>query len=568
MLRPAGAGVLVASALLAGCSAVSFERADSGDEGTLTTVSLGPVTTWDPQRMTSKKDMAFAGRVFSRTLTAFPPGPDAAAQRRLVGDLATDTGTASRDLRTWSFTLRDGVTWQDGSPVTCQDVRYGVARSFAEPFASEGLNYPLAALDIPKKADGSSSYAGPYGAAEGKAAFGKAVSCKGKTITFRLTEPRGDFSQMVSLSAFAPFKEDADQREKSQYTAFSNGPYMLKGAWDPGTGGTFVRNPRWSKDSDPVREAQPERIRYQEGVEAQTGAQHIMGDEDANRRAVTLDSAPPAMQHNITGSGELRRRAVNPRLGLTDYLAVNVTSAPLAREGVRRALAVATNREGYVAALGGSTSATAAFSLVGPDIPGHLGEDALRAGTRGNPATARALLDASGLTLPVRLRVAYRSTPTADKAMAALESGWERAGFDIVLQPIAKDYFTAVSAPDRVRQSDVIWANWAADWPSASTVIPPLFDSRANLSPAGAGRNYGHVNDPRANEKMDAIAAMPDAAARDRAWAALDATLVRRGVYVALAQHRALYVAGSDVEGLAVNDALGGYVDLAAVAVR
>jgi peptide/nickel transport system substrate-binding protein len=61
---------------------------------------------------------------------------------------------------------------------------------------------------------------------------------------------------------------------------------------------------------------------------------------------------------------------------------------------------------------------------------------------------------------------------------------------------------------------------------------------------------------------------MPDAAARDRAWAALDATLVRRGVYVALAQHRALYVAGSGVEGLAVNDALGGYVDLAAVAVR
>ena len=557
----------MASALLAGCSSVSFERSDGAGEGTLTTVSLGPVVTWDPQRMTSKKDMAFAGRVFSRTLTAFPPGPDAASQRGLVGDLATDTGRASRDLRTWSFTLRDGVTWQDGSPVTCEDVRYGVARSFAEPFASEGLNYPLAALDIPKKANGSSSYAGPY-RVQGRAAFDKAVSCKGNTVTFRLTEPRGDFSQMVSLSAFAPFKKSADQREKSQYSVFSNGPYMLKGAWDPGTGGTFVRNPRWTKDSDPVRGAQPERIRYQEGVESQTGAQHIMGDEDANRRAVALDSAPPAMQHNITGSAELRRRSVNPRLGLTDYLAVNVRSAPLAREGVRRALAVATNREGYVAALGGTTSATAAFSLVGPNIPGHLGQDLLRSGLRGSPATARALLEESGLTLPVRLRVAYRSTPTADKAMAALESGWERAGFDIVLQPIAKDYFTAVSAPGRVRQSDVVWANWAADWPSASTVIPPLFDSRVNLSAAGSGRDYGYFADPKVNERMDAIAAMPEPAARDRAWAALDATLVRRGVYVSLAQHRALYVAGSGVEGLAVNDALGGYVDLAAVGVR
>ena len=43
-------------------------------ESVLTVVSLGPVATWDPQRMSSQKDMAFAGRVFSRTLTAYPAG--------------------------------------------------------------------------------------------------------------------------------------------------------------------------------------------------------------------------------------------------------------------------------------------------------------------------------------------------------------------------------------------------------------------------------------------------------------------------------------------------------------
>lgn len=565
-MRQAGAGALVASALLAGCSAISLDRPDTHDT-TLTAVSLGPVTTWDPQRMTSKKDMAFAGRVFSRTLTAYPAGPDAAAQRRLTGDLATDTGTPSRDHRVWSFTLRDGVTWQDGSEVTCEDVRYGVARSFAEPFASEGLNYPLAALQIPKKADGSSSYDGPY-TAVGAAAFDTAVTCRGKTITFRLSEPRGDFNHMVSLSTFAPYKKSADQREKSTHAVFSNGPYLLQGGWDAGTGGTFVRNPRWKQASDPIRRPEPERIRYQEGVEAQTAAQHIMADDDANQRAVTLDSAPPAMQHTITGNEGLRLRSVNPRQALTDYLAVNVTSAPLGREAVRKALAVSTNREGYVAALGGSTAATPAHSLVGPNLPGHLGDDLLRAGPRGNPATSRALLEESGLTLPVRLRVAYRSTPTADKAMAALENGWEAGGFDIVRQPIPKDYFAAVSAPERLRQSDVVWANWAADWPSASTVLPPLFDSRVNLSAAGSGRDYGGFADPKVNARMDAISAMPDTAERDRAWAALDATLVGRAVYIPLAQHRSLYVSGTGVEGLAVNDALGGYLDLAAVGLR
>lgn len=564
-------GALVAPTLAAACSAVSLERTgSSADDTTVTAVSLGPVTTWDPQRMTSRKDMAFAGRLFMRTLTTFPAGPDAASQSRLVGDLATDTGRPSKDLRTWSFTLRDGVTWQDGSQVTCDDVRHGVARSFAEPFTTEGLNYPLAALDIPKRADGSSTYRGPWTAASsaGARAFAKAVSCKDRTVTFRLTEPRGDFDQMVSLAPFAPYKEGVDKRGAAKHAVFSNGPYLLQGGWDEGTGGTFARNPRWQQSSDPIRRPTADRIRYQEGVESQTAAQRIMADEKDNRRAVALDSAPPAMQHSITGNDALRRRSVNPHLGLVDYLALNVGRPPLGSEKVRQALAVATNREGYVAALGGPTAASPAWSVVGSTMPGHPGGDVLRSGLRGDAAAARSLLQESGLTLPVKVRVAYRSTPTADKAMAALENGWEAGGFDVVLQPVEKDYFASVSSPQRTRQSDVIWANWAADWPSASTVLPPLFDSRANLSSAGSGRDLGRFADPKVNERMTQISAVADPVAREKAWAALDADLLKRGVYVPLAQHRALFTAGSDITGLAANEALGGYVDLARVGVR
>lgn len=570
------AGALVAPVVVAGCSAVSFERTSSTtDDGdaTVTAMSLGPVTTWDPQRMTSTKDMAFAGRVFMRTLTTFPAGPDAAAQGRLVGDLATDTGRPSKDLKTWSFTLRDGVSWQDGSAVTCEDVRYGVARSFGEPFATDGLNYPLAALDIPKKADGTSIYRGPWAGTSGAAgagakAFDKAVSCKDGTITFRLTEPRGDFNQMVSLAPFAPFKKSADKRGDGTYAVFSNGPYLLKGPWDQGTGGTFERNPRWQQASDPVRRPTAERIRYQEGVESQTAAQRIMADEKDNQRAVALDSAPPAMQHSITGSDTLRARSVNPHLGLVDYLALNVGSGPMAKEKARQALAVATNREGYVAALGGSTAASPALSVVGRSVPGHEEVDVLRSGLRGDAAAARSLLAESGLTLPVKVRVAYRSTPTADKAMAALKNGWEAGGFQVLLQPVEKDYFATVSSAKRTRQSDVIWANWAADWPSASTVLPPLFDSRLNLTSSGSGRDLGRFSDARVNARMSEISAMADPAAREKAWGELDRGLLQRGVYVPLAQYRGVFTAGSAVTGLAANEALGGWVDLARVGVR
>ena len=147
--------VLVAVLAAAGCSRGSQEKDAGGVPGRLSVLSLGPVATWDPQRLATPQDIAFAGRTFIRTLTAHPAGPDAAARREVVGDLATDAGTHDKTLKVWSFTLRDGVTWQDGTPVTCADVSYGVSRSFGKPFATEGLNYPLAYLDIPRKADGT-----------------------------------------------------------------------------------------------------------------------------------------------------------------------------------------------------------------------------------------------------------------------------------------------------------------------------------------------------------------------------------------------------------------------------
>jgi peptide/nickel transport system substrate-binding protein len=164
--------------------------------------------------------------------------------------------------------------------------------------------------------------------------------------------------------------------------------------------------------------------------------------------------------------------------------------------------------------------------------------------------------------------VAYRSTPTADKAMAALVNGWESAGFAVSLQPVTKDYFAEVSKPARTAQTDVFWANWAPAWPSASTVIPPLFDSRLNLSDSGNGRDFGGFADPTVNAEITRIGTLPDATDRADAWSALDESLAERGAFVALAQRKALFIAGSSVTGLSANEALGGFVDLAAVGVE
>lgn len=571
--RTAAAAAVIAGLLTLGaCSGSSGSGGgspgpagdDDGDQ--LRLLSLGPVVTWDPQRMATGSDMAVAGRLFMRTLTAFPSGPDAAAQRALVGDLATSTGEADKELRVWTFPLRPGVKWQDGSALTCEDIRYGISRSFAEPFSTEGLNYPLAYLDIPRRPDGTSTYQGPYSGV-GQKGFDQAVSCKGQNITFRLTQPAPDFDQVVSLPAFAPVKKSQDGKDDT-HAVFSSGPYRLQGRWSPSSGGTFVRNPHWERATDPVRAAQPTSIRYEQGVESQAAAQRVMADAPAHRTALTLDAAPPAVQQHIAGDEALEARSVSVPGAFIDYLAPNLKSPVMSQALVRQALALATNREGYVNALGGPTSADAAYSLIGPALPAYRGSDSTRTAGRGDSARARALLQENRITLPVPVRVAYRSTPTADKAMAALASGWEEAGFAVQLQPVVKDYFGTISDPAQSAKTDVFWANWAPVLPTATTVIPPLFDSRVNLSAAGTGRDYGSFHDARVNAEIDRISRIADPGEQAAAWTALDADLAKRVAYIALAQRRSVFIAGSEVRNLSANEALGGFVDLAAVEVR
>ena len=78
-----------------------------------------------------------------RTLTTFPPRCDQGGQSKLPPDLATDTGTMSDGGKTWKFTLKDGVKWQDGKAVTCADVKYGISRTFATDVITGGPNYAL-----------------------------------------------------------------------------------------------------------------------------------------------------------------------------------------------------------------------------------------------------------------------------------------------------------------------------------------------------------------------------------------------------------------------------------------
>jgi peptide/nickel transport system substrate-binding protein len=535
--------------------------------GTLYMLRMGPAVAWDPQRLSVGADMAFAGRVFQRTLTAWAPATRQDTLPDLAPDLATDTGKVAAGGRAWSFTLRGDAQWQDGKPVTCADVKYGISRTFATTQITGGSSDALAFLDVPRKADGSSTYAGPY-LKTGQGAFDNAVTCSGQTVTFKLARAVPDFNEVVALSAFAPVRADKDPGASSAVEIFSDGPYMLEGAWQRGKGGTFVRNPHWDAASDPIRKARPAQIIYREGEPVETVVARIMTNAGSDSLALTADSAPPVLQNAIMSDPAIMARSSNPRAPFVDYLLPNLSRPTMTRLIVRQALAVATNREAYVTALGGDTAAEATYAMINKSLPAYRDFNPLNVPGRGDAARARTLLQASGLALPVKITVAYRKGSTLDNAMAALRQGWQEAGFSVTLQGIEKDYFTDIASVQNSRGYDVMWAVGSAQWPSGSSVIPSLFDSRLNLTAGSSGQDYGRFASPAFSAKIDAAAMIPDAVRREKAWGDLDEELAADVAAIALTDSKSVFVHGAAVRDYIDNQALFGTVDLATVSVR
>src|SRR5690349_8438168 len=150
------------AASLAACGGGGSSPGGTTEGGTLYYYITKPVEHVDPQRVYVGRDISNFNRLVYRSLVSFPISTDAKEANTPVPDLATDTGTVSDGAKTWKFTLRDGVKWQDGKPITCEDVKYGASRVFATDVITGGPNYILSYLDVPAGKDGLPAYKGPY----------------------------------------------------------------------------------------------------------------------------------------------------------------------------------------------------------------------------------------------------------------------------------------------------------------------------------------------------------------------------------------------------------------------
>lgn len=532
--------------------------------GTLYYLQHYPFESADPQRIYYGLELANFRRLIYRGLVGFPISEDPNEAATPVADLATDTGTPNEDASSWTFTIKDGVTWEDGSAITCEDFRYGASRVFANDLITGGPNYILSYLDV-------KNYPGPYKANDKQqAAFDQAIECDGNTITYNFNKPWADFPLAVaSLTMMDPYKESVDQGAKSTWQVLSNGPYIVEGGkWAKNKGATLVRNDNYdaSLDDPVLRQALPDVIEYQinpSETSVELIIDRVIADAGNDQYAVPAPTIPPTRYSQIVGP--VKDRSVLVDSPYNFYLVPNFDR--VTNVDVRRALAAAIDLEGVVKARGGEFAAARAKSIWNTGVGGYVDNPAFGdLPDNGDIELAKQLLADSGEATPYPINFTYSQSDTTDKIAAVLKENWDAAGFDVTLDPLTDTYYDVISKPEKT--SDVMFAGWGADWPSAMTVLPPLFDSRPNFSSTTCGNNYGCYQSDAFEGLVDQAANATDIDEQNGFLQEADALLGEDVAYIPLYLNKFYMLRGSKVTGYMNTPSSSMNPDLGAIGVE
>ncbi|GHF60293.1 ABC transporter [Streptomyces mashuensis] len=445
-------------------------------------------------------DMLTAQLLYNRSLTNYKV--DDKGRVKVVGDLATDAGTSSDGGKTWTYTLKDGLKFEDGSPITSQDVRWGIERLYAS-FETDGPLY------IPQWLSGDGNdfrKALPDGPYNGQHLPASVLDTPDdKTIVFHFRRPHADTPFATAMPNIGPVKADKDTKQKYDNAPFSSGPYKV-GDYKVGKSLTLVRNEHWDPRTDPIRHQYADRFEVSFGHQFADSTRRFLADQGDDKAALSFSNAvAPEMTEKVLADAGTKNRRFLEIQPYVDYIAFNTDRLKDVR--VRRALAYAMPNGQILQQNGGATAGVVATNLLSPAMDGYRPTDPFgkKAKPAGDTDKARELLKEAG-KLGQEVVYAYPNTDTQQKVAVVVTQALERAGFKVQKKEVdANTYRTAIA--EVKNQFDLYRCSWGADWPVSSTVVPPLFDSRQI---ADGSQNYSHLNDPKVDAEIDRISAVTD----------------------------------------------------------
>ncbi|MGW0201625.1 ABC transporter substrate-binding protein [Nonomuraea sp. NPDC003201] len=455
-------------------------------------------------------------RFYTRALTMFKPVPGEEGLQ-LVGDLAEDLGKPSDGGKTWTYKLRKGIKFEDGTPVTSKDVKYAVARSLDKDILPSGPTYFNDWLDL-------QGYTGPYKMKDKLDDFKAVETPDDYTVVFHLKKAYGGFDYFAMLPQTAPVPAAKDTGSKYKEHPVSTGPYMFK-SHELTKRIELVKNPNWDPATDPNRKQLNDSVEVLLGQNEDDLDQRLLSgkiDVKINSTGVAANA-----RKTVLTDPKVKQYADSAAIDRTWFTNINGDVKPFDNIHCRKAVMYAADRSAIQGAYGGpDAGGDVALSLMPSKMTGYQKIDpyGVEANPTGDLTKAKEELTACGQPNGFSTTISYRNERAAEKLTAeSLQQSLGRVGIKLEIKGYPQgDYFKLYAGkPDFAKKNNLglMVYGWGADYPEGFGFFQQIVDSRV-IRDAG-NTNLG-VKDPKIDELIDQAAGETDAAKRNAIWAQVD----------------------------------------------
>ena len=491
----AALGLAACGGSKSGSTATSGSTAGSTAGGTNTagfTVQYGS----NPETLDPALNSAIDGA--NTIITIFEPLLLINENNEVVGGQAESWET-SEDGLTWTFTMRDGLKWSDGTDLNAKDFEYSFKRMVDPNTAAPYAETCLGMIDGFEEAAGFPDADGNPTAEPNPEALNVKASEDGKTLTIVLSYPCSYFDKMAAFATMSPVQQatveaNGDSWCTSPDTFVSNGPYMITD-WTPSERIVLTKNPNYVGGWDSSK------------IVSDTITLLLLEDSSASYaaynsgEAVLVKDVPTDEIPSLTKAEDGGDFYVDTILG-TYYVSLNLQRDAFKDAKVRKALSLAIDRD-YVANTIMQGTYSAADSIVGPGIvdeSGYFHDNGnapyISADYEANLAEAKKLLEEAGYpngegypTIEYSTNDAGYHVPLAEY----LQQAWGDLGITLTINKMEWSSFTPAR---RAGEYDVARNGWVMDYNDPSNML--------DLFCSGNGNNDGKYSNPDFDAAIDA----------------------------------------------------------------
>jgi peptide/nickel transport system substrate-binding protein len=419
---------------------------------------------------------------------------------QLYPEAATAFPTVSKDAKVYTFTVRPGLKFSDGSPVTAAAFQRAIERNLSPKMGSPvGVN-----IQFQKVVKGGEDFLA------GKTQKISGVVAKGQKLTITLNKPNATFVSIMAMQWFGAVKPNTPYSEAGLLTQPSAGPYMIKSR-DVGKGLVEVRNPYYKG----TRPSNPDQIVWTANTDQDQGLLQVKAGQ------VDIDALGPPPTANADLGAQFGVNKHQFYVGPSScvfYASLNTSRAPFSSLAARKAVEWGLDRPALVR-LAGKYAGKRTDQILVPGIPGFH-DFHLYAIKGAEVSKAKA---AGGSAIKGTVSVMHTGSPTGIAGAQIVEYNLKQIGFDTSDKLVPSSVYYKTLGTKGV-DYDFARAGWCADYFDPFDYINVLLDGRSIQDANNV--NFAYYNNPTLNKAMDAAAKL-SGAARSKAYAALDLNIMK-----------------------------------------